>query len=512
MPDFFGVRATEKRSALTAPVTAQTATMAFGTAPVHQTGGGANEIVLVFSYAEAIEKLGWSDDWKKYTLCEVIDSHFKLYGVGPLLLVNVMDPKLCAGEEKTEEKAFQNGQIKLGADVIPGSVKLARPGGSAAGGEGAGGEGAGETGTAGEENPAPAQTDTYEAGVDYELFFEDGECVIEALEGGALENAKSVEITFKEVEFSAEDMTDKVIGGYSVRDGSSRGMELVDKAFFEAKVLPSILIAPGFSSDPGVAAVMTAKAKSFSIVFRSFALCDLSAKAGTGYQDAVKEKDTSWTFQQAKERLCWPMVESLGKRYHLSTHMAGRMSALEAESNGVPSEPASNKPLMADKAVLEDGTPVTMDLNMANYVRGQGITTTLNFVNGFTSWGEYCACAPQNTDMKDMYCNIARMVNYIANTVILTFWAYTDRKLNPRLASSICSQIDIWLNGLKRKEHLLGGRCVLLSEENPIMDLMAGIVRPHIYLGVPGPAQEIEFIVECDVTYLENLFNGLFAA
>lgn len=501
MPDFFGVRATEKKSALTAPVTAQTATMAFGTAPVHQTGKGANEIVLAFSYAEAIEQLGWSDDWKKYTLCEVIDSHFKLYGVGPLLLVNVMDPKLCAGEEKTGEKAFQNGQIKLSADVIPGSVKLLK-------GAGEGTE-AGETGT---EAGGAGAAEVYQPGTDYELFFEDGACIIEALEGGALENAKSVEIACKEVEFQTADMTGQVIGGYSVRDGKSRGIELVDKAFFEAKVLPDILIAPGFSSDPGVAAALSAKAKSFSIVFRSFALCDLSAAAGTGYQDAVKEKDKSWTFQQTKERLCWPMVESIGKRYHLSTHMAGRMSALAAESNGVPSEPASNKPLLADKAVLEDGTPVTMDLNMANYVRGQGITTTLNFVDGFTSWGEYCACAPQNTDMKDMYCNIARMVNYIANTVILTFWAYTDRKLSPRLASSICSQIDIWLNGLKRKEHLLGGRCVLLSEENPIMDLMAGIVRPHIYLGVPGPAQEIEFVVECDVTYLENLFSGLFAA
>lgn len=500
MPDFFGVRATEKKSALTAPVTAQTATMAFGTAPVHQTGRGANEIVLAFSYAEAIAQLGWSDDWEKYTLCEVIDSHFKLYGVGPLLMVNVMDPKQCAGAENTEEKAFQNGQIKLSGDVIPGSVRLLKGGVET-------GTDTGETGT--EDGGAAA---VYQPGTDYELFFEDGACIIEALEGGALENAKSVKIACKEVEFQTSDMTEKVIGGYSVRDGKSRGIELVDKAFFEAKVLPDILIAPGFSQEPGVAAVLTAKAKSFSIVFRSFALCDLSAKKGTGYQDAVKEKDKSWTFQQTKERLCWPMVESLDKRYHLSTHMAGRMSALAAEGGGVPSEPASNKPLLADKAVLEDGTPVTMDLNMANYVRGQGITTTLNFVNGFTSWGEYCACAPQNTDMKDMYCNIARMVNYIANTVILTFWAYTDRKLSPRLASSICSQIDIWLNGLKRKEHLLGGRCVLLSEENPLMDLMAGIVRPHIYLGVPGPAQEIEFVVECDVTYLENLFSGLFAA
>ncbi len=56
--------------------------------------------------------------------------------------------------------------------------------------------------------------------------------------------------------------------------------------------------------------------------------------------------------------------------------------------------------------------------------------------------------------------------------------------------------------------HLLGGRCELLDAENPLTDLMAGIIRPHIYLGVPGPAQQIDFIVEYDVSYLETVMGG----
>ena len=59
---FFGVRTTEKKTYIIAPVTAATATMAFGTAPAHQVGGKPNNIVLAHSYAEALEALGWSDD------------------------------------------------------------------------------------------------------------------------------------------------------------------------------------------------------------------------------------------------------------------------------------------------------------------------------------------------------------------------------------------------------------------------------------------------------------------
>ena len=44
-----------------------------GTAPVHMgTERGTGKPVIAYSYEEAVEKLGYSDDWKSYTLCEAM--------------------------------------------------------------------------------------------------------------------------------------------------------------------------------------------------------------------------------------------------------------------------------------------------------------------------------------------------------------------------------------------------------------------------------------------------------
>lgn len=474
MADFYGVRVTENATPGSAPVTANTGVMVFGTAPVHQTGGKANEVVLARSYAEAVAAMGWSDDWGKYTICEAIYSHFRLYGVAPLLMVNVLEPDKYAGEEKTETAAFAGGQIRLSGDALPDSVKV----------------------TDGAET-------SYAAGTDYDVFFSGGACVIEALPGGALaDEAGSVTVAYKAVEFDIADLTDTVIGGLDTRSGKAAGIELADQAYFRTKVLPDILIAPGFSHKSSVAAVLSAKAKTLSVVFRSFAICDLDAADASGYQEAVAAKDASGAFQNVKERLCWPMLGLGGQTFHFSTQLAGLMAQLAAEDGGIPSEPASNRTLQADSAILADGTEVSLGLSEANYLRGQGVTTALNFINGLTAWGEYCACAPGSSDPKDMYCNTARMVNYVANTCVLTFWSKLDRKLTPRFAASITDTVNIWLNGLVNQGHLLGARCELIAAENPTTDLMAGIIRPHIFMAVPGPAQQIDFIVEIDTEYL----------
>ena len=482
MPDFYGVRVTEKKTSVTAPITAQTATMAFGTAPAHQTGGKANEIVLAYTYAEAVEALGWSDDWEKYTLCEVIYSHFKLYGVAPLLLVNVLDANAHKGERVTKSIALADGQMKITGDAIPATITVTN----------------GKTGE---------ELVTYVSGTDYDVFFEDGACIIEVLPGGALASEAAASVSWQPVSFAAADMTNAVIGGYSVATGETTGIELADQAFFRTKILPDLLIAPGFSQLSAVAAVLSAKAKTLSVVFRSFALCDLDTASATGYQAAAAAKAGSGSFRNVKERMCWPMLKLDGKKFHLSTSLAGLMSYLSAADGGIPSEPASNKNLQADGAILADGTEVALGLTEANFLRGQGITTALNFINGFTAWGEYCACAPGDSDPKDLYCNVARMVNYIANTVVLTFWNRIDEKMTPRLAASVTDMVNIWLNGLASSEHLLGGRCELLAEENPTADLLAGIVRPHIYIGVPGPVQQIDFIVEYDTAYVQNILG-----
>jgi hypothetical protein len=80
MANFYGVRPKEIATSVATPTTADSGVViAIGTAPVHQVGGKANEIVIANTYDEAVSALGYSDDWDKYTLCEVMYSHFKLY-------------------------------------------------------------------------------------------------------------------------------------------------------------------------------------------------------------------------------------------------------------------------------------------------------------------------------------------------------------------------------------------------------------------------------------------------
>ncbi|MCC8156357.1 MAG: phage tail protein [Oscillospiraceae bacterium] len=45
--------------------------------------------VLATSWDEAVEQLGYSDDWDTYTLCEFMYSHFKLYGCQPVIFLPV---------------------------------------------------------------------------------------------------------------------------------------------------------------------------------------------------------------------------------------------------------------------------------------------------------------------------------------------------------------------------------------------------------------------------------------
>ena len=66
----------------------------FGTAPIHLATNPAkvNEPVLCYKYDEAVQSLGYSDNWADYTLCEFMYSQFALFNMAPVVFVNVLDP------------------------------------------------------------------------------------------------------------------------------------------------------------------------------------------------------------------------------------------------------------------------------------------------------------------------------------------------------------------------------------------------------------------------------------
>jgi len=48
----------------------------------------------------------------------------------------------------------------------------------------------------------------------------------------------------------------------------------------------------------------------------------------------------------------------------------------------------------------------------------------------------------------------------------------------------------------------------IFDDENPDTDLMAGIIRFHLFITPPNPAQEIDFILEYDASYVSAALLG----
>lgn len=59
-----------------------------------------------------------------------------------------------------------------------------------------------------------------------------------------------------------------------------------------------------------------------------------------------------------------------------------------------------------------------------------------------------------------------------------------------------------------RDTYLLGARVEMLENENPLTNLMAGIIKLHVYMTPPSPAQEIDFVLEYDASYVTSALQG----
>lgn len=487
MAYFHGVKVDKIGTSISTPVAADSCIhLIVGTAPAHMVNGKVNEPVYVSSYADAVEAVGYSDDWKKYDICEEIYTSFKLYQNGPVIIVNVLDPeKHLAAETDAEDMKLYDGILDLPLEALADRVTV---------------KGYSEGNTL---------TDEYIRGTDYELFYTDGALRLERIEGGAItaDNA-TLNIKYRAIDPSKVTKKD-IIGGYDINTKKSSGFELVDFIFPKFRTIPTIFLAPNFSHDSEVAAIMAAKAESINGLFKGKAIIDIDTTEATTYTEAVEWK-TKNNIVQPSELLAWPMLKLGDRLFHYSTQLAGLMAKTDANEDmggGTPCESASNKTLQIDSMVLEDGTEVLLDLVKANYLNSQGIITALNFIGGFVSWGNETACYPSNTDVTDYFYNVSRMFQWVGNSIILSIWNKVDRNLRPRLITSISQSLNIWLNGLTAEERILGGRIEFLEDENPVTDLMAGIANFHVYLTPCSPAKELHFVLEYDIGYLNTLFS-----
>lgn len=452
----------------------------FGTAPVHlaSDAADANEPVLCYEYSEAVAAFGYSDDWDKYTLCEFMKSQFVLFNMAPVIFVNVVDKATHKTTVTDASISLTSGVGEVNAEVILDTltVKLTEAG------------------------------QALKPNIDYTAAYDKNDkVIITALEDGAAKSATSLVVSYNKLDISKVDKSD-IIGGIDISSGKQEGLELVNQIFPKFGLIPGEIIAPKYSKDSEVAAVMKAKSTNINGHFKAISLCDADATTNRKYSSVSEWKNTN-NFIDPYQVLCWPKVALGGSQYHLATQMAGVICKIDAAHNDIPYWSPSNQSLQADAAVLDDGTPIYLDTANAAYLNGQGIITALNFIGGWKLWGNRTTAYPSNTDVKDTMLPTRRMFNWINNTLITSFWSKVDNPANKRLIETILDSANVWLNGLTANGYILGGRVEFRSDENTITELMDGIIKFHVYVTPPSPAREIEFIQEYDPDYGKTLFN-----
>lgn len=455
-----------------------------GTAPINLANDQSyfNKPMLAYTYSEAVKALGYSKDWEKYTLCEFIKSHFALFAVAPVVFINVLDPSVHKEAVAAADIAVSGGVVTIEVTGILLSTVVVKL--TAAG-------------------QALVKDTDYTA-----AFNDDGYVVVTPIAGGAiLENQATLNIAYSKLDPSSVD-SDDIIGGVDATTGAYNGLELVNKVFPLFRLVPGQILAPGWSHDPAVAAVMKAKAGSINVLFKAMAVTDVddTAEGADLYTEVPAWKNDN-NYTDPLQVVCWPKVKLGDEIYHLSTQFAGLVCKTDGQNDDIPYVSPSNKNLQANGAVIASGAEVTLDPSQAAYLNGEGVVTALNFIGGWKLWGNRTGAYPGNTDVKDSFIPVRRMFNWLGNTIILTYWQKVDDPTNKRLIDTVVDGLNIWLNGLTARGALLGGRVEFQQDENPVTDLLNGIVRFHVYQTPPTPAEDMEFVLEFDVNYLNALFE-----
>jgi len=468
-----GVYVTEQDTSMTAPVTGTAGLqVVIGTAPVHMLKNPAeavNKPLLVQGYKEAVAAVGWSDDFDSYTLCEAISASFQLMNVAPLVLINVLDPRKHSAEMEETTVQINRGIAVLEKEGVLLNELAVKNG-----------------------DEALIADEDYTAS-----FTKDGMVSITVIAGGKAEGATNLTVSGKVVDPSKVTAAD-IVGGVNVATEEETGMEVIRQVYPKLGMTPGILIAPRWSADTTVAAVLQAKTQNVNGVFRCVCIADVDSREGgcRKYTDVMAQKEKQ-ALSSPNAYGVWPFAR-VGEIVYSGSSIAAALTAYtDAANDDTPNVSPSNKAIPISGACLADGSEVVVDQDQANTINGFGIATFLN-MGGFRLWGNKTCAYPATTDPKDCIFSTRRFLNWHANTFILTYFQKVDDPMNTRLIEAVVDSENVRGNGFVARGIVARCETVYNVDENPATDLMAGKITFHQFVSPFSPAEVINDIVEFD--------------
>ena len=470
----------EAATSIAAPLTANAGLIVVvGTAPVNMLADPAaavNKPILARTYQEAVQAVGYSADFKNYTICDVISAAFQVMGVGPVVIINVLDP----AKHKTA-LTEDTVQVNDGVAVVD------------------------ETGVLLEGLVVKKEQTTLTADVDYTATFnDDGTLSIALIADGQGDGATQLTVSGNKLDPSKVNETD-IIGSVNVSTGAESGFEVVRQVYPKLGLVPGILVAPYFSADANVCAAMQAKCRDINSTFDCVCFVDIdcTSTGAVKYQDVAEQKVAQAAIsREAYGIWLYPKVGDV--MYSASSMAAAATAYNDTQYNDVPNASPSNVAVPITATCLADGTEVLVDQEQGNVLNDAGVATWVRTANGFVLWGNETCAYPSTTDPKDMFLCIRRFFNYAAANFVLNNQQRLDKPMNKKLLQAIVDN-----ENMKGAAYVSNGVCASYRIEldpngNTDADLVAGKISFYMYCTPFPPMKLVKNTMEYEAGALSD--------
>lgn len=424
---------------------------------------------LISTRSEAANIAGYARDMT-FPINQSLFANFELYQVGPVVIINVIDP--AKHTAAVAPAAYQLARGVATVDVpgaLADSVSVALDGASA----------------------------PLAAGKDYTASYDsNGNLLITAVSGGGIPlGASSLTIGFSKLDPAMVTEADILAG-----------LKNVWQVLPVCGVIPGTIICPGFSQNPNVRDAMQQAGLKINGCFTADALVDLDTADLT-----VPDKIAAWRqlqIGQSNMFSFWPMVTSKGYKLYYSAVAGAHLAWLDAQNGDIPFQSPSNKALRIDGLVTADGSVSILDFPRVNdMLNAYGICSAIN-VQGWRWWGNYTSLYPESVDPKDIFIATKRMFQWQANRFIMTYLTKVDDPTNTRMIEFIVDNENAYLGALKGQGILADASIQFVQEDNPLTQLLAGTISFRQSYTPFLPAQAINNTLQFDPSALQAALLG----
>ena len=276
----------------------------------------------------------------------------------------------------------------------------------------------------------------------------------------------------------------------------------------EVKVIPRILIAPGFtgSRPDDLANPVVSELVGIAERLRAVIIAD---GPNTTYADAITYRE-DWgsdrVFVVDPGVKVWDTATSANVVRPASGRVAGLIAKRDA-TNGYWWSPSN----MEINGITGAARPVNFGLNDANTeanLLNENEVATIVQSNGYRLWGNRTC----SSDSLWAFLPVRRTVDMIYESVEAAFLWAMDRPMSANLVLDIQESVNAYLRHQRAIGALLGGRCWMDPTLNTSDQLMAGKLYMDYDLEPPAPLEHLTFRAHREDGYYDELVEQVLNA